>query len=204
MMGTSGRNVLGAAVVACAWLMCATALTAQRSGQLASTDAVVALQPGYVIGVDDVLRITFYKEEAMSGEVTVRPDGKISLPLLKDVPAAGMSPEQLNRALETAAAKFLTNPNVTVAVKQVNSRRVYLLGDGIKPGSLLLNGEMNVLQAIAMAGGLLEWADEDKIEIVRVEDGKEKRYKFNFKQAIKGEKSEQNISLKPGDLIVVP
>jgi polysaccharide export outer membrane protein len=208
MMGTARRrDVIGAAVLACSWLVCtpdAIAQTGQPAGQRAAVDAVASLAPDYVIGVDDVLTVSFYKEEAMSGEVTVRPDGKISLPLLKDVPAAGKSPEQLNRDLEALAAKFLQSPNVTVAVKQVNSRKVYLLGEGIKPGSLPMNGEMNVLQAISMAGGPLEWAKQDRIEIVRVEGGTEKRYKFNYKQAIKGEKTEQNITLKPGDLIVVP
>ena len=194
--------VLGTAVVAV--LSFAAAAAAQSEPRQGSSTAPPVLPANYVIGIDDVLSVSFYREEAMSAEVTVRPDGKISLPLLKDVHAAGLSPAQLGDALEGAAKRFLTEPNVTVAVKQVNSRRVYLLGEGIKPGSLQLNGDMNVLQAVAMAGGILEWAKEDRIEIHRTENGVVTRHRFNYKQVIKGEKPEQNILLKPGDVIVVP
>jgi polysaccharide export outer membrane protein len=171
----------------------------------AQNGAAPAVPADYVIGPEDVIFVSFWNETGMSAEVTVRPDGKVTLPLLNDVEAAGHTPEQLTALLGRLSVKFFKeSPTITVTVKDIRSRRVYILGEVAKPGVYPLNADMNVLQLIATAGGLLEWADKDGIEIVRSESGKEKRHRFNYGDAIRGKNPKQNIALKPGDLIVVP
>ena len=166
--------------------------------------AGATLPPGYVIGAEDVLTVVFWRDKEMSAEVVVRPDGRISLPLLNDVRAAGYTPEQLKAELEKQAAKFLADPNATVVVKEINSRKVFVTGQVAKPGSYPLIGEMNVLQLLAHVGGLLEYADAKNIVILRNENGREQRFKFNYKDVVKGKNVQQNIALKPGDTVVVP
>jgi len=161
------------------------------------------LPPSFVIGVSDVLTVTFWRDPRMSGEVVVRPDGMISLPLLNDVHAAGSTPEQLAGALATAAVKYIADPDVTVMVKEIHSRRVFVVGNVTTPGMVSLSGDMNVLQLIAVAGGLHEYADKDNIVIIRTENGQEKRLKFNYNDVLKGKNIKQNILLQPGDTIVV-
>jgi polysaccharide export outer membrane protein len=163
----------------------------------------VTLPAGYVIGPEDLLSIVFWRDKELSADVVVRPDGKVSLPLLNDVQAAGYTPEQLSEVLVKAATKYIADPSATVIVKAVNSRKVYILGEVAKPGTVPLTGEMNVLQLIAVAGGLLEYADKENITVVRMENGREQRFKFNYKDVIKGKKIEQNIQLKPGDTVLV-
>jgi polysaccharide export outer membrane protein len=163
-----------------------------------------SLPAGYVIGPEDVLSIVFWRDKEMSADVVVRPDGKISLPLLNDVGAAGYTPEELRAQLVKAASKFLEDPNATVVVKEINSRKVFVTGQVGKAGSYPLIGEMNVLQMIAHVGGLLEYADAKNIVVVRTENGQERRFKFNYKDVVKGKNVAQNIVLKPGDTIIVP
>jgi polysaccharide export outer membrane protein len=174
------------------------------NGATASVPVGVPLPPGYVIGPEDVLTVVFWREKDMSAEVVVRPDGKISLPLLNDVQAAGYSPEQLRESLIKAAAKFIEDPNATVVVKAINSRKIFVTGNVGKQGTYPLTSEMNVLQLIALAGGLAEYADSKNIVIIRTEDGKPKYFKFNYKDVLQGKNPQQNILLKPGDTIVVP
>jgi polysaccharide export outer membrane protein len=140
----------------------------------------------------------------MSAEVVVRPDGKISLPLLNDVQAAGLTPDQLRDQLTKAASKFVEEPNATVVVKEIRSRKVFITGNVTKPGNYPLNGEMTVLQLIAVAGGLQEYADSSSIVVMRTEGGQQKSFKFNYKDVIKQRHVEQNIQLKAGDTVVVP
>ena len=162
------------------------------------------LPPGFVIGVDDVLTVRFWADTQLSGDAVVRPDGRITLPLLGDVVAVGHAPEQLSEVLEKAASKFITDPDATVIVKEVRSRKVFVLGQGIaKPGVVPLNSEMNVLQLIATSGGLLEYADKNNILIIRTENGREQRIKFNYNDVIKGKNVQQNILLQPNDTILV-
>jgi len=163
-----------------------------------------AVPADYVIGPEDVLSIVFWREKDLSADVVVRPDGKISLPLLKDVQAAGLSPEQLTDALVKAAAKYVSQPNATVMVKEINSRKVFVVGQVAKPGTFPLAGDMTVLQVIALAGDVLEYAKSTKITIVRQEGGEERRFKFNYRDVLKGKDTAQNIRLKPGDTIIVP
>jgi polysaccharide export outer membrane protein len=159
---------------------------------------------GYVIGAEDVLTIVFWRDKEMSAEVVVRPDGKISLPLINDVQAAGYTPEQLRAELEKAAAKFVAEPNATVVVRQINSRKVYITGNVAKPGTYPLVDDMTVLQLIAVGGGLLEYADAKDIVVMRRENGKDRQFKFNYKDVVRQRNVAQNIVLKPGDTVVVP
>jgi polysaccharide export outer membrane protein len=134
----------------------------------------------------------------------VRPDGRISLPLLNEVQAAGQTPEELRVYLEKAAAKFVAEPNATVVVKTINSRKVYITGNVLKPGTYPLAGDMTVLQLIAVAGGLQEYADSKKIVVMRREDGRDRHFSFNYKDVTRQKNLQQNIALKPGDTVIVP
>jgi polysaccharide biosynthesis/export protein len=163
-----------------------------------------SLPTGYVIGPDDVLSIVFWRDKDMSADVVVRPDGRISLPLLNDIPAAGSTPEELRAQLEKAAAKYVAEPNATVVVKTINSRKVYITGNVLKPGTYPLTGEMSVLQLIAVAGGLQEYADSKKILVMRKEEGRDRSFTFNYKDVVRQKNLQQNIQLKPGDTVVVP
>ena len=164
----------------------------------------VTTPPDYVIGPDDVLVVVFWRDKEMSTEVSVRPDGKISLPLLNDVQAAGMAPEDLRMRLTEAASKLIEEPTVSVVVKQINSRKVFVTGQVGKPGPYPLSAPTTVLQLISMAGGLHEYAKAKEILIVRTENGKPVSYKFNYKDVSQGKNLKQNIELKPGDTVIVP
>jgi polysaccharide biosynthesis/export protein len=166
--------------------------------------AGVATPSDYVIGPDDVLTIVFWREQELSSEVAVRPDGKISLPLLNDVQATGLTPEQLRVNLTQAANRYVEDPAVTVVVKAINSRKVYITGAVGKPGPYALSGPTTVLQLIAMAGGVDEYAKSDRIVVMRSENGRTVSHKFNYKQVTQGKNLQQNIELKPGDTLVVP
>ena len=167
-------------------------------------DAGVEVPPEYVIGPEDVLGINFGREAEMTGDVTVRPDGRVTLPLLGEVNAAGLTPDALKQRITEAANKLFEDPSVTVTVRQINSRKVYITGNVTTPGSHPLTGERTVLQVIALAGGLTEFADRKNITVVRVEGGKQRVFKLNYNDVSKGKHLEQNIVLKPGDTIVVP
>jgi polysaccharide biosynthesis/export protein len=164
----------------------------------------VVLPADYVIGPEDVLSIVFWREKEMSTEVVVRPDGKISVPLLKDMQAAGYTPDQLTAVLMKAASKFIGQPNATVVVKAINSRKVFIVGKVAKPGAFPLTGEMTVLQLIAVAGDVLEYAKSKNVVVVRKTDDGEQRFKFNYKDVLQGKNAGQNILLKPGDTVIVP
>jgi polysaccharide export outer membrane protein len=169
-----------------------------------ANEAGATLPPGYVIGPEDVLTIVFWPDKDLSAEVRVRPDGKISLPLLNDIQAAGLTPEELRVKLAEAASKYVQEPSASVLVREIHSRQVFITGNVAKPGTYQLNGDMNVLQLIAQAGGILEYADAKNIVIIRSEAGRQRHYKFNYGDVIKRKQPEQNISLKPGDTVVVP
>ena len=158
----------------------------------------------YVIGPEDILTIVFWREKDLSSEVVVRPDGRISLPVLQDVHAAGLTPEQLRDSLTKTAERFVEDPNVTVVVKEINSRRVFITGMVAKPGPYNITSPMTVVQLIAFAGGVLEYADAKNIVIMRTENSKDMSYKFNYKEVSEGKNLKQNIPLKPGDTVIVP
>jgi polysaccharide biosynthesis/export protein len=156
----------------------------------------------FVIGPEDVLSIVFWRDKEMSTQVTVRPDGKISLPLLDEVPAAGLTPAALRAHLVEESKRFFGNPSVTVIVDHINSRKVFITGQVVKPGSYVIAAPTTVLQLIAMAGGLKDFADAKNITIVRQERGRTSSYLFNYKEFRRNLR--QNIELKPGDTVVVP
>ena len=160
--------------------------------------------PGYVIGADDILDISVWKELEISRRVPVRSDGKISIPLLNDIQAAGLTPMQLQAQITEKLKKFLTGPQVTVTVMATNSRRIYIMGEVGRPGPIALLANMTVLQAITTAGGLSQFGNGSKIRILRTENGKQVVFSFNYKEVLTGRNPQQNIILKPGDSIVVP
>lgn len=166
--------------------------------------APATTDPAYVIGPEDVLDINVWKEPDMTRVVPVRPDGKISLPLINDVQAAGSTPTQLSSAVKEKLRKFLTDPQVTVIVTQINSQRVYVMGEVLRAGAFPLIPGMTVLQALANAGGFTTFADVKKIHVLRMVNGKRAELPFNYRDVLKGGNEEQNIKLEPGDTVVVP
>ena len=186
-------------------VMCAAQQAPAGAANASPVIPTGATVPGdYVIGPGDVLTIIFWREKDLSGDVAVRPDGKISLPLLNDVEAAGLTPEELRLRVTAAAEKLIEEPTVTVVVKQINSRQVFITGQVAKPGPYPLNGPTTVVQLLAIAGGVLEYADDKNIAIMRTENGKPVSLRFNYDQVKKRRNLEQNIQLKPGDTIIVP
>jgi polysaccharide export outer membrane protein len=167
-----------------------------------ATDPVVP--PGYVIGPDDVLSIVYWKDKDMSSEAQVRPDGRIALPLINEVQAAGLTPEQLREKLTEESKKYMEDANITVVVRQINSRKAFITGEVNRPGPYPLTSPTTVMQLIAMAGGLREYADSKRIVIMRTDNGTPISLQFNYKDVIAGKNLRQNIELKPGDTVVVP
>lgn len=171
---------------------------AKPSATPATTD------PAYQIGPEDVLDISVWKEPDVSRIVPVRPDGRISLPLINDVQASGMSPQQLAKMISEKLRKYLNEPQVTVIVTQINSQRVYVVGEVLRAGAFPLTPGMTVLQALSSAGGFTTFADVKKIHVMRQRDGKHIELPFNYRDVLKGDNPDQNIKLEPGDTVVVP
>jgi polysaccharide biosynthesis/export protein len=159
---------------------------------------------GYTIGEQDVLEIAVWKEKEMSVTAVVRPDGMIDVPLINEVYVVGMTPFQLQALLVKKLEPFVTVPEVTVTVREINSRKVYILGQVAHPGVFHINSTTTVGQVIAQAGGLRDFAKRKKIYILRNEDNHQVRLPFNYDAVIKGQKDGQDFVLRPGDTIVVP
>jgi len=175
----------------------------QRAGTTAPQVAA-ANDAEYKIGAQDVLRIDVWKEPEISRIAPVRPDGRISLPLINDVQAAGLTATELATVIADGLRKYITNPQVTVGVTEINSRRVYVTGEVTKPGAFALLPNMTVLQALSSSGGFSQFAKIKSIYVLRTEDGKQVKHPFNYKEVVSGKKPELNIQLQPGDVIVVP
>jgi len=159
----------------------------------------------YVIGPDDVVMISVWKNDTLSRTLPVRPDGKISMPLLHDVQAAGLTPMQLRDRLALALAEFMPNPEVAVSVTEVRSYRVSVLGEVQQPGLLQLRSNTTILEALAMAGGFRDFASPSKIMIFRRDDkGQTQKLRFNYNRAVSSASEQENPVLKSGDVIVVP
>lgn len=158
----------------------------------------------YRIGKGDVLEIHVWKEPVLSRETFVRMDGMISMPLLDDLQAAGRSPMEVKKDIQARLSEFIEQPEVTVILKAATSQKFYVIGEIAKPGEYELTTDITVLQAFAMAGGFTEWADKDKIIILRREGGQEKRIPVSYKEIVKGKNPEQNILIQAGDTIVIP
>jgi polysaccharide export outer membrane protein len=160
--------------------------------------------PNYSIAPDDVLTIDVWKEPEISRTVPVRRDGKISLPLLNDVQAAGLTPTQLGSEIVEKLRATIVHPQVTVIVAQMSSQRIYILGQVTRGGAYPLVPDMTVMQALSIAGGFTPYANVKKIRVMRKENGADKIFAMNYKEVSSGRKTGQNIHLRPGDTIVVP
>jgi len=165
---------------------------------------VAADSDRYIIGAEDVLYIHVWREETVTKTVSVRMDGMISIPLVDEIQAAGLTPLQLKEKLTERLKEFIENPNVTVVVMEANSFKVYISGQISKPGIYRLRSDTTLAQIISMAGGLTEWANQKKIIIIRKENGKEKRFTINYKKIVQGEDLDSNIILKSSDTVIVP
>ena len=195
---------LSLALLLCASLAAAQQTSNQKTDSLSKSAAPAAVDADYRIGPQDVLRIDVWKEPEITRTIPVRPDGKISLPLLNDVQASGLTAMELAASLRESFSKYLTNPQVTVTVNEVNSRRVYVTGEVTHQGAFPLLPNMTVLQALTSAGGFTQFAKLKGIYVLRTEDGKQVKHPFNYKEVVKGNLAEQNIFLRAGDVIVVP
>ncbi len=193
-----------------AWLlaaMLAIGAYSQSSPNNAQTGGSSAIplsdanNPSYVIGPEDTLHVAVWKEPDLTATLPVRPDGKISMPLLNDVQAAGLTPMQLAGSIAEKLKKYVTDPRVTVVVTAMNSQRIYVLGEVLHSGAMPLTPNMTVLQALATAG-FTQFANTKGIYVLRQENGKQTKLPVNYKQLIKG--NAPNLPLKPGDTIVVP
>jgi polysaccharide export outer membrane protein len=180
--------------------------TSQPDSQSAAAPAQrgATSDPNYVIGPQDVIDVNVWKEPDISRTVPVRPDGKISLPLLNDVQAAGITPAQLGNQITASLKKYVTNPQVTVIVTAINSQRIYVLGEVTRPGAFPLLPGTTVLRGLSSAGGFTQFAKMKGIYVLRLENGKQVKYPFNYKDVVGGKHPEQDILLKAGDTIVVP
>jgi len=186
----------------------AQAASNSTSDKTAADKAMIAASasqagPDYVIGPEDVLHISVWKETELTTTLPVRPDGKISLPLLDDVQASGLTPKQLAASVTEKLKKYIADPHVTVVVNQINSKRIYLVGEVLHVGAMAMLPNMTVLQALSSAG-LNQFANTKRIYVLRTENGRQQKLPVDYRRLVKGEQIEQNYVLQPGDTIVVP
>ncbi len=177
----------------------------QQAPQASESAAQVHSRPQYVIGSGDVLAINVWKEAELTRTVLVRPDGRISLPLIGEVQAAGRTTDQVQAEILDKLSSFISHPQVNVIVQEIKSRTFNVVGKVVKPGEYDLIRPMNVLDGVALSGGFTEFAKKSKIYVLRKSpDGKTIMLHFDYKKVIKGEALNQNVPLQPGDTIVVP
>jgi polysaccharide export outer membrane protein len=203
-MSSRIRLFLLPAALLCAQFAAAQEPAAQKPDAAAKPAAPVAADSEYKIGPQDVVRLDVWKEPEITRTIPVRPDGKISLPLLNDVQAAGLSAHELAMTISKGLEKFINNPQVTVTVMEINSRRVYCNGEVTRAGAIPLLPNMTVLQALSSCGGFTQFAKIKSIYVLRMVDGKQVKLPFNYKEVVAGKKPEDNILLQSGDVIVVP
>ena len=158
----------------------------------------------FTIGPEDVLSITVWHEPDLTNRVTVRPDGKIGIPLLNDVQASGLTPKQLQEQITEGLKKFVSGPQVSVVVQEIHSQIVYVTGAVARPGVYPLGRPMTVMELLVRSGGLTEFAKAEEIQILRKEAGKLRRFRFNYKQFAEGKNYQQDTQLRSGDMIIVP
>ncbi len=175
----------------------------KTSAPMDSQQPMSVAGPSYIIGGDDTLHVSVWKEPDLTATLPVRPDGMISLPLLNDVQASGLTPMQLAASITEKLKKYIADPHVTVVVTQMNSQRIFVTGEVLHTGAMTLLPNMTVLQAISSAG-FSQFANTKGIYVLRNDNGKQQKFNVNYKQLVKGESMDQNIILKPGDTIVVP
>src|SRR5262245_1017844 len=175
-----------------------------QSQATAGSSAMASALPTYIIGPGDILSIVFWRDKDMSADVLVRPDGNITLPLLNDIEAAGSTPGTLRERILAEARRYLEDPSPTVVVKEIHSRQVFITGQVEKPGPYPITMPTTVLQLIAMAGGLKEYADGKNILVTRTDNGRQTTLTFDYQDVLKRKNFRQNIELKPGDTVVIP
>jgi polysaccharide export outer membrane protein len=205
--------------VAISWIAGAGSLVSQtQTANLKSPDPAAAdaakptdttkpaevVPAGYVVGDSDIIRVNVWKEPEVSQTAVVRTDGNISLPLINEVKVSGMTPLQIQDMVAEKLKGFLNNPQVTVTVVEIRSKRAFITGEVARPGTYSLNAQTTVLQLIAQAGGFTPFAKKDSIVVLRTEDGRQSRLKFKYNEVVQGKKTDQNIALHPGDTVVVP
>ena len=187
------------------FVMIAGLMVACASAPSASPPPVEEPNTGeYVIGAADLLRITVWRNPELSADIPVRPDGMISVPLVNEVQAEGETPTSLKATLTDRMSDYVANPEITVVVLQVNSKRAHVLGEVVRSGPVSLETDMRVLDAIAAAGGFGTFANKKKIRILRTNGGQTAEYSFNYPAFLRGDAPNTNILLKPGDTVVVP
>jgi polysaccharide biosynthesis/export protein len=157
----------------------------------------------YLLGSGDTLKVTVWRHEEASSDAVIMPDGKISLPLVGEMAAAGLTVDELKNELNRKYSEYITEPHITITVKETNSLKIYVLGEVEHPGEFKLNSYTDVLQALSMAGGFTMYANKSTIHIIRKEGDKKIKITFNYNEVVAGKKLNQNIPLKPGDVIVV-
>jgi polysaccharide biosynthesis/export protein len=192
----TARRHLATATMLFGLAMAASIASAQQETQAPAGDE-------YVLGVEDKLSISVWKELDLNKSVIIRPDGKISFPLVGDVQAAGRTPRQLTDDLTKVLSRYIKEPVVTVTVEEINNFKVFVLGEVTTQGALNLHRRTRLLEAIALAGGMSQFADKSNVVLLRYEDGKESRTRIDYKKIVTGEKPELNVFLKPGDTIIV-
>lgn len=166
------------------------------------TETSAAIPASYKIGVGDVLHITVWEEPQLTETAVVRPDGKVSMPLVSEVPVAGLTPEDVQQTLTDRLAQLVHKPRVTVTVQEIHSRMVYITGEVQRPGAYPLMDSMNVVQLVARSGGLTDFAKQKRVYVLRAVDGA--RVDVNYQKVLKGQAPQQNVELAPGDTVVVP
>jgi polysaccharide biosynthesis/export protein len=201
----ASRARLLSVLVVCAGPLCSVAQQAPAPASAPAspeTNAASTLDTDYVLGTGDVLHISVWDEPQLTVTATVRPDGKISMPLLYDVSVAGMTPDGLQKSLADQLTRFVRKPNVTVTVQEIHSRMVFITGEVQRPGAYPLLASMNVVQLVARSGGLTDFAKQKKIYVLRAD--KTTRVDVNYEKVLRGQASQQNVDLAPGDTVVVP
>lgn len=164
----------------------------------------VPLPAEYMVGASDVLHVDVWQEPEISGNVVVRPDGNISLPLINEVKVSGMTPLQIQYQIGLKLTAFVNNPKVTVTVVEIHSKRAFITGEVSHPGEYSLNTQVTVLQLIAQAGGFTPFAKTERIVVLRTVNGQQQRLHFKYREVVRGKDIEQNINLQSGDTVVVP
>jgi polysaccharide export outer membrane protein len=200
-----GENMKRNLMVLTTVLLCGCFAGAQNSADkdAPAKEPLPQTNASYVIGPDDQLHVSVWKEPDLTNTMPVRADGMISLPLLNDIQAAGLTPMQLAASISEKLKKYVTDPHVTVEVTQMNSQRIYVMGEVTHPGAMNRTPDMTVLQALASAG-FTQFANTKGIYVLRTESGKQQKLPVNYKKLVKGDDMQQNYVLKPGDTIVVP
>ena len=191
-------------LMVCAVFLCSCASEYTVLNSVADIMQSLHGEEGFLIGHGDRLRIDVWGQEELDSDVIVQPDGKISLPLVKEVIAAGLTVDALRQELDKRYREFILEPTVSVTVSEINSLKIYVLGEVNNPGEIDLLSYTDVLQAIAKAGGFTIYAKKNKVEIIRTFGGQKIKTRFNYSQVVRGKNLQQNIPLKPGDVIIVP